>query len=113
MCLGHVVIIGAGLGGLATALRLSRSAYYGIPLHNFIGWFFVGMLIFSVVGQRRQMNRYARHVGLSIVLFFTAIAFSYGLILAGIIGLILCCVHSALDMPNAQIALRHCISPRR
>jgi len=36
-------------------------------------------------------------VGLSIVLFFTAIALSHGLVLAGVIGLGLCLAHLALD----------------
>jgi putative membrane protein len=81
-------------------------AYYGIPLHNFIGWFVVSFIIFGMVSQRspkfqleirtRQKSRAARYVGLSIVLFFTVIALSYGLVLAGIIGLGLCLAHLAL-----------------
>jgi putative membrane protein len=81
-------------------------AYYGIPLHNFIGWFVVSFIIFGMFSRRspkfqleirtRQKSRAARYVGLSIVLFFTVIALSYGLVLAGIIGLGLCLAHLAL-----------------
>ena len=65
-------------------------AYYGIPLHNFIGWFVVGLLIFGVLRRRAERNVAARYVGLSIVLFFSAIAFSYELWAAGGVGVLLC-----------------------
>lgn len=67
--------------------------YYGIPLHNFLGWFVVSLFIFSIVRQAWQTNVFARYVGLSIVMFFSAIAFSYGLLLAGAIGGVLCIIH--------------------
>jgi len=67
--------------------------YYGIPLHNFIGWFGVSFLIFGLVRQRWRENVFARYVGLSIVAFFSAIALSYGLWLAGGIGAALCFIH--------------------
>src|SRR5215468_899650 len=96
--------------------RWSRSgAYYGIPLQNFIGWFVVSLMIFSLFSRRRQKipyemcmwqkNRAARYVGLSIVIFFTAIALSYGLVLAGSIGLGLCLSHLALDRPLRAMVL--------
>ncbi len=81
-------------------------AYYGIPPHNFAGWFVVSFIIFISLRQNLQKahvkaplwrgNQTARYVGLSIVLFFTAIAFAYGLALAGSIGLVLCLAHLAL-----------------
>ncbi|MGH9754625.1 MAG: carotenoid biosynthesis protein [Blastocatellia bacterium] len=77
--------------------RWARSgAYYGIPLRNFIGWFVVSFIIFSGFRSVSQENQVARYVGLSIVLFFTAIALSFGLVLAGSIGLGLCLAHLAL-----------------
>ncbi len=74
---------------------------YGIPWQNFIGWFVVSFIIFSGFRRRVWMwekNRTARYVGLSIVLFFTVIAFSYGLVLAGGVGVGLSLAHLAL--PN-------------
>lgn len=73
--------------------------YYDIPLHNFIGWFMVSLIIFSIVRQRWQQNLYARYVGLSIVAFFSAIALSYGLLLAGTVGVLLCLTHLLLQKP--------------
>ena len=72
---------------------VKSSAYYGIPLHNFAGWFVVSLLIFLVVRERRQPNPWALYVGLSIVLFFTAIAFAFGLMIAGGVGIVLCVIH--------------------
>lgn len=71
---------------------VKSGAYYGIPLHNFIGWFAVSLIIFGIVRQRWQTNRIARHVGLSIVFFFSAIALSYGLWLVAGIGVALCLI---------------------
>jgi putative membrane protein len=72
------------------------SAYYGIPLRNFAGWFVVSLIIFMVVNSAARQNAWAEYVGLSIVLFFTLIAFSFGLRLAGGIGLALCLAHFAV-----------------
>jgi uncharacterized membrane protein len=76
-------------------------AYYGIPLHNFVGWFLVSLVIFIVVRQRWQPNVWAHWIGLGITIFFTAIALSFGLWLAGAVGLALCGVHAALRLKLA------------
>ncbi|HKX31891.1 MAG TPA: carotenoid biosynthesis protein [Blastocatellia bacterium] len=68
---------------------VETGAYYGIPVHNFAGWLAVSLVIFSLVRRPVEENRWARSVGLSIVLFFTAIALASGLILAGGIGIAL------------------------
>jgi uncharacterized membrane protein len=70
--------------------------YYGIPWQNFAGWFAVSLLIFGLVRQRWRPNPWARFTGLSIVLFFAAIALASGLRLAALIGLGLCALHFAL-----------------
>jgi putative membrane protein len=77
--------------------------YYGIPPHNFAGWFAVSLLIFGLVRGRWRPNAFARHVGLSIVLFFSAIALSYGLLLAGGIGVGLCLAHLVLNRPERRM----------
>ncbi len=81
-------------------------AYYGIPLRNFVGWFVVSFIIFCLLSWRSPKNTFeirigrknqmARYVGISIILFFTIIALSSGLALAGSIGLGLCVAHLAL-----------------
>ncbi|MFN7999838.1 MAG: carotenoid biosynthesis protein [Acidobacteriota bacterium] len=47
----------------------TEQRYYGIPLHNFIGWFVVSVVIFALVRVRPQMSLWAKGVGPSIVLF--------------------------------------------
>lgn len=70
--------------------------YYGIPLHNFVGWFVVSLCVFALVRQRWQSNTWAKLVGLSITIFFTAIALSFGMWLAGGVGVGLCALHFRL-----------------
>lgn len=73
--------------------------YYGVPARNFAGWFAVSLLIFGTVGvlfgRGRRSNPYVCLIGLSIILFFTAIALAHGLTLAGSIGVSLCAAHLA------------------
>jgi putative membrane protein len=73
--------------------------YYGIPLTNFVGWFVVGLAVFAVLlalGRREPVSPKLRMIGLSMVLFFTAIAFGQRLLLAGCWGLGLCFLHAYL-----------------
>jgi uncharacterized membrane protein len=71
-------------------------SYYGIPLHNFGGWFGVSLVIFLVTRQRWQPNVWAQYVGLSITIFFSAIALSFGSRLPALIGFGLCLLHISL-----------------
>ncbi len=75
---------------------VEEGSYYGVPAHNFIGWFAVSLLIFGLIrlwsGHNWKKNIWAGYVGLSIILFFTLIALSHGLLLAGGIGILLCAV---------------------
>ncbi len=74
--------------------------YYGIPLHNFIGWFVVSLLIFLVVRQRWVPRRSALLVGLSIVIFFSAIALSLQLWVPAAIGFTMAAIHLRLTGPG-------------
>ncbi|MGA9769752.1 MAG: carotenoid biosynthesis protein [Blastocatellia bacterium] len=78
----------------------NRGAYYGIPASNFAGWFTVSVLIFGLVGllfgRGRQRNSLARHIGLSLILFFTFIALAHQFAVITIIGVLLCLVHFVL-----------------
>jgi uncharacterized membrane protein len=75
---------------------IDAGAYYGVPAHNFLGWFVVSALIFGLIGQRPQPDSWAQSVGLSILLFFTVIAIAYQQALAASAGLVLGLVHLAL-----------------
>ena len=68
--------------------------YYGVPTHNFVGWFAVSLIIFAIIkGFKWQANLWACHVGLSIILFFSTIALAEGLLLAGGLGVALSIAH--------------------
>jgi uncharacterized membrane protein len=75
---------------------IAPGAYYGVPAHNFLGWFVVSVMIFGIIRQRPQPDQWARSVGLSILLFFTAIAMAYQLALAASAGLALSLTHLTL-----------------
>ena len=53
--------------------------YYGIPTHNFLGWFVVSLVIFLLLPGPRQRHPWALMVGRSILLFFSLIALSFQL----------------------------------
>ncbi|MFN7826656.1 MAG: carotenoid biosynthesis protein [Acidobacteriota bacterium] len=63
--------------------------YYGIPFHNFVGWFVVSLAIFIIIPARRESSPLALQVGLSIVIFFTVIALSFKVWIAAAVGIIL------------------------
>lgn len=52
----------------------SAGPYYGVPLLNFAGWFFVSLVIFRIAPKFPSPNRQAFWLGTSILLFFTALA---------------------------------------
>jgi len=67
--------------------------YYGIPVHNFAGWFVVSLVIFLVLRDRPAPDASSLLVGMSIVIFFTSIALSLGLFLPGGVGILLVIIH--------------------
>jgi putative membrane protein len=79
-------------------------AYYGIPLHNFIGWLIVSFLIFRGIGRPRHSNPGAGMVGLTIILFFTCIAVSHRLLVPSLIGFALSLGHSFLMNPFRHLS---------
>lgn len=81
---------------------IEAGAYYGVPAHNFLGWFVVSFLIFGIVRQRLQADLWARSMGLSVLLFFTVIALAYHLALAASVGVALSLVHLALTIASRR-----------
>jgi putative membrane protein len=86
---------------------LEGGRYYGIPARNFLGWFIVSVLIFSLTGalfkNRRAANLWASLVGLSIIVFFTAMALIHGLRPVGYIGIMLCLLHAGIALLPERI----------
>lgn len=74
--------------------------YYGIPWTNFAGWFFVSWILLAAIRKLPVPSPAAAWLGLSLILFFTAIALGSGLFGAGAVGLGLVMAH-ALRMRTA------------
>jgi putative membrane protein len=76
---------------------LEAGPYYGVPLHNFAGWFAVSVAAFALLRLMRRdvlpANAWSRRVGLSIILFFTAMSFVHALVLPAVFGIILTAIH--------------------
>lgn len=70
-----------------------RGIYFGIPFTNFAGWFIVSLLAFQILRKRFAPNLSARLTGISVVLFFTLLAFALGSTGVALIGGALCSVH--------------------
>ncbi len=63
--------------------------YYGVPLLNFIGWFAVALIIFSLTPRKIIPNRAALWLGTSILLFFAAIAAAHAYFFPATLGVAL------------------------
>jgi putative membrane protein len=77
---------------------VNAGTYYGIPASNFLGWFVVSAAIFTVLRMAPGAwadNRWARRIGLSVIIFFTVIAASYSLLLCAAAGALLVALHVA------------------
>ncbi len=68
--------------------------YYDIPWTNFAGWFFVSLFLFALFRRPAKQDVQAQWLGLSIILFFTVIAWGAGLMLAGTVGAALLILHA-------------------
>lgn len=93
-----LVIDPVAAGPLGYWSWVNAGVYYGIPASNFAGWFLVSAVIFTVLRLAPgdwEENRSARRIGLSVIVFFTAIAASYGLWLAAAVGVLLLLLHAA------------------
>lgn len=69
--------------------------YYGIPWSNFAGWFGVSLALFAIVRRPAAPLPSIQWLGLSIVAFFTVVAFGTGLPGAGAVGAGLISLHWA------------------
>lgn len=86
---------------------IDKGFYHGIPAQNFLGWFAVSWLIFALlklIAWPSQPNRWARFLGLSIILFFTFIALAHHLLLVAGLGFGLTLLHRAIARRQPAIA---------
>ncbi len=67
-----------------------ESAYYGIPLTNFLGWFGLSAVLLLLLPHRRMQHVLpARGIGIAIMLFFVIINTSFRFHLAAVIGAVI------------------------
>lgn len=82
---------------------VERGAYYGIPAHNFVGWFAASLPIFALLRREAwRPNFWHRLTGASIVLFFTLIALSFHLWAAAFAGFLLCAADALLSAKRGR-----------
>lgn len=67
----------------------AEGSYYGIPFHNFAGWFATALAACRIVGPRPAPNPWAVLIGTAILLFFAAVALAHSFLAAALIGLAL------------------------
>jgi putative membrane protein len=89
---------------------IDEGLYYGIPLHNFVGWFVVSAGIFCADKwffkiQWRE-NRWMHGIGLGILVLYPSCAFGYGLKIAGVVGMALVLFHGLLVASLTKVATR-------
>lgn len=71
-----------------------KGSFCGVPLVNFLGWFAVSLILFSIFRAPWPLSEGIAHIGLSIVLFFSLIAVARGIFAALLAGSGLCIIHS-------------------
>jgi putative membrane protein len=71
----------------------TSGAYYGIPASNFLGWFVVSACLVGLLLPFRRAPSAHGVVGLSLLLFFTVLAATRGMMLAVVAGLVLLALH--------------------
>jgi putative membrane protein len=70
-------------------------AYYGVPASNFLGWYAVSAVLLGLLARLREPASYHGAVGMSLLLFFTILAATRGLMVAALAGCGLVAVHAA------------------
>lgn len=55
-----------------------KGVFFGVPLTNFAGWLLVSLIFFGILRGKFERSLPARLIGVSLILFFTLLAFSFG-----------------------------------
>ena len=67
----------------------SKGFYYDIPIHNFLGWFFLSIpLIILFSFFEYKIHKFSRLTSIAIISFFVIIGILNGLLLASFIGIL-------------------------
>lgn len=77
--------------------------FCGVPLVNFLGWFGVSLILFSIFRKPWPQSEGNLHIGLSIVLFFSLIALACGVYAALLAGIGLFIIHSWIIISRPKV----------
>lgn len=87
-----------------------ESAYYGIPLTNFLGWFGLSAVLLLLLPHRRMRPMpSARGIGIAIILFFVIINTSFSFHIAAVIGAVI--ITADLLLPIMRRSASQSIEP--
>ncbi len=77
---------------------MNRGIYFGVPALNFLGWLVVSIAAFAMLRHPVSRNPWAAYIGLSVILFFTIIAFGISLLPVGFVGIALTAIHMIREL---------------
>ncbi len=75
----------------------SDGFYFGVPLHNFAGWFLVSFCLHLLLHSRRAEQTRRRSIGLAVILFFSILAALNALFIPAAAGVALLALDLALS----------------
>ncbi|MDQ6664031.1 MAG: carotenoid biosynthesis protein [Acidobacteriota bacterium] len=78
---------------------LDSGPYYGVPVLNFTGWFFVSALILALLPGKAPRRLPVALTGITVILFFAILALAHRFYLPGAIGLALTAISCRLLWP--------------
>jgi putative membrane protein len=107
MALIDLLIDPVAINPMKLWIWIDNGWYYGIPIINFFGWFFVSIVIFSFLHQKPAWNVWHLYIGTSIILFFTIIAFAEKLFLAGIAGILVVVLQIVVEFQLNVLSIFH------
>ena len=100
---GMDAVIDPLAGGVLDYWTWVRSGvYYGIPAGNFVGWFVVSAGLMILLLPVRDTPRFHGAVGLSLLLFFTILSATRGMVLSTLAGLVLLATHIAIEVRKSR-----------
>jgi putative membrane protein len=89
---------------------LDDGGFYGVPAHNFAGWFVTGAVVLAVLrmaGAAQPAGSAALQVGLSVLVFFTILAAGFGLVVPAAAGLGVSLLHTLVTRHGAVVLHPH------
>lgn len=95
------------IGPMKFWVWIDNGFYYGIPFLNFFGWFLVSLIAFIFIAGIKVYNIWHEYIGVSMILFFTLIAFAEEILFAGIAGIGILLIHLILYVMFNQENKRH------